>query len=74
MLEEDEDQANDLLHLLVGIERDFAGRLEDITAGEPQNQLAALRLGPAALSMRALRMWISASLIVPLSPSSRRSL
>ena len=53
-LEEGKDQTDDLLHLFVGIERDLAGRLEHVAAGQPQNQLAALRLGAAALEHAGL--------------------
>ena len=48
-LEQGEDQTDDLLDLFVGIERHLAGRLEHIAARQSENQLAALRLGPAAL-------------------------
>ena len=67
--------AQRVLHAGVGIEGDVPGRVIDQADGERHLQLAAAGLGQLIPPRNRARMKCSsASLIVPLRPSSRRSL
>ncbi len=73
-IEQIENEADRRLRLFVGIERCFArgAALAPVGVGLPSSPRPALALRPA--SIRAFRICNSASDIVPLKPSSRRSL
>ena len=73
-LEDVEDQAQRITHPLVGIEDDLARGAARKPRGrlKPSSPRSALFQRPS--SNRARMMWSSASLMVPLRPSKRRSL
>ena len=73
-LEDVEDQAQRGAHPLVRVEDDLARGRRRKPRGrlKPSSPRSALFQRPS--SSRARMMWSSASLIVPLSPSKRRSL
>ena len=63
-----------VLHADVGIEHDLAGRVIDEADRQCHLQFAAAGLGELAAASRARMKCSSASDIVPLRPSRRRSL
>ena len=69
-----EDQADDMLRLLVRVEDDLAGRAADVPDRQRDRQLAALGLGQLARQHPLPDQVQLCSLIVPFSPSSSRSL
>ena len=74
LLEQAEHQADDRLDLLIGIEGNLAGGPADIPGRQRDRQLPAAALASRPDAIRCLIRCSSTSLIVPFSPSRRRSL